>query len=87
MRNQYIKGELRKKGAWTVRRFKGGLDEKEGVAVFEGWLIPQCTLWGHESTYNIKSVSRATGANVQRLKMYVVITIILYCFYSMKLDM
>ena len=32
-------------GAWTVCRFKGGeLGKKEGGGVFEGALIPQCTL-------------------------------------------
>ena len=31
---------------WTVFRFMGGrLREKEGVGIFEGWLVPQCTLW------------------------------------------
>ena len=23
----------------------GRLREKEGVGIFEGWLVPQCTLW------------------------------------------
>ena len=42
-----IEGGLLNKGgggAWTVHRFKGGLDEKEGVGVFGVGLIPQCTL-------------------------------------------
>ena len=30
--------------AWTVCRFKGGLTKKRGGGVFEGELIPQCTL-------------------------------------------
>ena len=38
-------GGLHKKGAWTVCWFKGGLGKKEGSGIFEGGLIPQCTLW------------------------------------------
>ena len=39
------RGELpRKWGAWTVWKFKERLDEKEWDGVFEGGLIPQCTL-------------------------------------------
>ena len=39
------KGELPKKGGWTVGQFVdiGGLGKKEGGGVFEGGLIPQCT--------------------------------------------
>ena len=33
-----------KRGAWTVCRFKKGLNKKEDFAVFEGDVIPQCTL-------------------------------------------
>ena len=33
-----IEEGLLKKGAWTVCRCKGG-------GIFEGGLIPQCTLW------------------------------------------
>ena len=39
------RGELPKKGAWAVCRFKGWIGKKEG-GVFEGErLIPQCTLY------------------------------------------
>ena len=38
------RGELPKRGAWTVRRFKGGLAKKrEGVFLRGGGLIHQCT--------------------------------------------
>ena len=34
---------------WRLGQFtdlwRVGLREKEGVGIFEGWLIPQCTLW------------------------------------------
>ena len=36
--------EFPKKGASTVCRFKRGLGKKEKCGVFEGWLVPQCTL-------------------------------------------
>ena len=41
-KNQYRDG-----GSWTVCRFKGAgvLGKKERVGVFQGKLIPQCTLW------------------------------------------
>ena len=42
MKNQYIGGELPKKGAWAVCRFKRGLGKKRGE---EGGFKPQCTLW------------------------------------------
>ena len=41
---QIYRGNCLKRGSWTGCRFKGGLDEKEGGGVFEGGLIPQCTL-------------------------------------------
>ena len=38
---------LKREGAWTVCRFKGGgLGKKEGESVFDEGLKPQCTLWG-----------------------------------------
>ena len=43
MKNQY-RGRFPKKGAWTVCQFKGAWQERAG-SVFEGGLIPQCTLW------------------------------------------
>ena len=46
------RGELPKKGAWTVYRFKGGWGggggKKEGGGVFEGGMIPQCALCVHK---------------------------------------
>ena len=42
MKNRYIGSLPKKREAWTVCRFKGELDKKEG-GVFEG-VIPQCTL-------------------------------------------
>ena len=42
MKNQY-RGRFPKKGAWTVCQFKGAWQERAG-SVFEGGLIPQCTL-------------------------------------------
>ena len=44
----YIGGCL-KKGAWTVCRFKGGLGKKDGGGVFEGGMIPQCTVLPNRS--------------------------------------
>ena len=43
------RGELPRKRAWTVWRFKGGCggdggQQKRGDGVFEEGLIPQCTL-------------------------------------------
>ena len=50
-----IEEGLPKKGVWIVCRFKGGLGKKGGD-VFEGGLIPQCTLWyaltGHYFIHN-----------------------------------
>ena len=46
MKNRYIGGMPKKRGAWTVCRFKGeerGLTKKEGGGVFELGLIPHCT--------------------------------------------
>ena len=38
MKNQYVGGNCLKRGVWTVRKFKGGLGEKEGVMfIFKGW--------------------------------------------------
>ena len=42
MKNRYIGALPKKREAWTVCRFKGELDKKEG-GVFEG-VITQCTL-------------------------------------------
>ena len=42
-----IEGGLPKRGTWTVCRFKGGggaWQERGRGGVFEGGLIPQCTL-------------------------------------------
>ena len=46
MKNQYVGGNRLKKGeAWAVCRFKGGAYQKRGGGiVFEGGLMPQCTL-------------------------------------------
>ena len=38
-------GGLPKKGGLGQFANLGGLDNKEGSGVFEGGLIPQCTLW------------------------------------------
>ena len=44
-KNQYIGRDCLKKGTWKVFRFKGeAWQEREG-GVFEGGLIPHCTLW------------------------------------------
>ena len=43
-----IEGGLPKIGAWQftdLRKEGGGLDKKEGRGVFEGGLIPRCTLF------------------------------------------
>ena len=39
------RGGLPKKGAWTIHTFKGGGWQEIGGGVFEGGVIPQCTLW------------------------------------------
>ena len=36
MKKQYIGGNYLNSGAWTVCRFKKGLDEKEGVVFLKG---------------------------------------------------
>ena len=47
MKNQYIGGNCLRNGDLdSLQIYRGvGLREKEGVGIFEGWLIPQCTLW------------------------------------------
>ena len=47
--NQYVEGDyLKRRVAWTVSRLKGGGGggawQERGGSVFEGGLIPQCTL-------------------------------------------
>ena len=55
MKNQYIRGNHLKGGAWTIWRFKGELCKKEEGDVFEGLLMHtmtsdefvfrQCLVW------------------------------------------
>ena len=44
LRKTNIEGGLHKKGAWTVCRFNGGAWQERGGGVFDGGLIPQCTI-------------------------------------------
>ena len=39
------RGNSLKRGAWTVCRFKGRLDNKRGVVFLRGGWCPNCTLW------------------------------------------
>ena len=43
-KNQYIRWNCLKRGAWAVCRFKWGLGKKEEVVFLRG-VISQCTLW------------------------------------------
>ena len=47
------RGDCLKRGPCTVCRFKEWLENKEEGGLFEGCLIPKCTLW-HESLKKIK---------------------------------
>ena len=52
LRGSHEKPICLKRGTWTVGRFKKELGKKEGFGVFEGCLIPQCTLWWQKCFVN-----------------------------------
>ena len=46
VKNQYREGDCLNRGLRQVADLKGGLARKKGEGgIFEGSLIPQCTLW------------------------------------------
>ena len=59
-KNRYIGRNCLKRGSLDSFRFKGGLGKKEGNGVFEGCLIPQCTLWTREDySYKISNSTKS----------------------------